>query len=314
MSELSDKLISLYQWLGGGVLLGFVLGKTLPNFVSGYLGIYLFWFGVPISIIAFVRRANLSGSVWMAPVTAWIGILLGAGMAWLWIWLWQRYRRRQELPPWESPTQGSFLLASMVGNTGYLGYPVNLTLVGSDYFAWALFYDFFGSMLGASLVGVALAAKFGSNKSVSWDVLWAIAKNPIFWSIAFGLAFKQVTLPPNMEKGLQGLAWISLGLAIVLIGMRLSQLSSWKNLPRASVSLGIKMLVVPFIAGVVLSALGITGPPRLAMVLQMAMPPAFVTLVIAEAYDLDRQLSVTALAAGSIGLLLTLPLWVWLYG
>jgi hypothetical protein len=45
----------------------------------------------------------------------------------------------------------------------------------------------------------------------------------------------------------------------------------------------------------------------------MAMPPAFATLVLAEVYDLDRNLSVTALAAGSTGLLLTLPIWLMLF-
>jgi predicted permease len=45
----------------------------------------------------------------------------------------------------------------------------------------------------------------------------------------------------------------------------------------------------------------------------MAMPPAFATLVIAEAYNLDRGLTVTTLAIGSIGILATLPIWLWLF-
>lgn len=74
------------------------------------------------------------------------------------------------------------------------------------------------------------------------------------------------------------------------------------------------MLVVPLAVGSVLSLCGFTGAPQLAIVLQMAMPPAFATLVIAEAYNLDRDLAVTALAVGSTSLLLTLPLWLWLFG
>jgi hypothetical protein len=95
--------------------------------------------------------------------------------------------------------------------------------------------------------------------------------------------------------------------------MRLSQLTSWQSVKPASISLGIKMLVVPLIIGFGLSHFGVTGPPQLAIVLQMSMPPAFATLVIAEAYNLDRELTVTALAAGSLGLLLTLPIWLLLF-
>jgi hypothetical protein len=95
--------------------------------------------------------------------------------------------------------------------------------------------------------------------------------------------------------------------------MRLSQLDSWSNLKQASVSVVIKMLVIPLILGIGLLQLGITGLPRLVIVLQAAMPPAFATLVIAEVYDLDRDLTVTALAVGSSILLLTLPIWLLLF-
>jgi hypothetical protein len=96
--------------------------------------------------------------------------------------------------------------------------------------------------------------------------------------------------------------------------MRLQQLNSWHNLPRALIGLVIKMLLVPFILGSSLSLFGITGAPRLVIVLQMAMPPAFATLVIAEAYNLDRDLAVTSLAVGSTGILLVLPIWLALFG
>jgi predicted permease len=45
----------------------------------------------------------------------------------------------------------------------------------------------------------------------------------------------------------------------------------------------------------------------------MGMPPALATLVIAETFDLDRDLAVTALAVGMIVLLFTLPVWLCLF-
>ncbi len=50
-----------------------------------------------------------------------------------------------------------------------------------------------------------------------------------------------------------------------------------------------------------------------AIALQMAMPPAFATLVLAETYNLDRDLAVTAIAIGSTALLFTLPIWLLLF-
>lgn len=74
----------------GLVLLGLILGSLLPKVVPAYLGKFLFWIGVPISNVAFLRQADLSRAIWAAPIVAWIAILLGAGLAWAWI-NWQTY-------------------------------------------------------------------------------------------------------------------------------------------------------------------------------------------------------------------------------
>ncbi|MDX2216761.1 MAG: AEC family transporter [Oculatellaceae cyanobacterium bins.114] len=337
MSTLELNLIKLYVPLVTWVGLGIGLGYKLPQKIPFYLGKFLFWIGVPISIVTFLRQADLSGSVWVAPVVAWTAMLTCMALAWSWIQL-QRYcnelfqgnveqqvrlleHRSNWLhkltlslrAEWSKPAQGSFLLAAMVGNTGYLGYPVTLALVGPQYFAWALFYDTLGSTLGAYGLGVAIAARFGMSTPNHWRLLQAMISNPGLWSFFLGLGFRQVTLPDLMEQGLRAAAWGVIALSLLLLGMRLSQLTSWRNVQRAALSLGIKMLIVPLALGMGLSYLGVTGAPQLVIVLQMAMPPAFATLVIGEAYNLDRELTVTALAIGSIGLLFLLPLWLWLF-
>ncbi|MDV2991235.1 MAG: hypothetical protein N4J56_000889 [Chroococcidiopsis sp. SAG 2025] len=334
------QLLILYAQLIGLVLLGFFASSKIPQLSPHTLGQFLFWIGVPISIIAFLRQADLSGAIWVAPICAWIAILLGASLAWGWIQLKVKSQKSKvkkqetrgqgdkgeafnQLPithyplpitNYPLPTQGSFLLAAMVGNTGYIGFPVALAVVGTQYFGWTLFYDLLGSTLGSYGLGVLLAARFGKGKSDRTSLIQAILINPALWSMGFGLLFRQVALPVVAESILSSLGWSVVALSLVLIGMRLQHLKSWRNLPKAAVSLTIKMLIVPLVVGSVLTLCGFTGAPQLAIVLQMAMPPAFATLVIAEAYDLDRDLAVTALALGSASLLLTLPLWLWLFG
>ena len=304
------KLLQLYLPLIALVLSGFVLGGKLPATIPLYLGQFLFWVGVPFSIMAFLRQADLSGAIWVAPIVAWVAIFLGGGLAWVWIY-W--HSQKTDLNSWRKPTQGSFILAAMVGNTGYLGYPVTLAFVGVQYFGYALFYDLLGTTLGAYGLGVVLAAAYGGGVKSQWQLVKEVAINPSLWSFGTGLLFRQVPLPMLAETTLQALGWVIVALSLLLIGMRLRQLDSWHSLPKASISLSIKMLVVPLLLGSSLSLFGLTGAAKLAIVLQMAMPPAFATLVIAEVYNLDRDLSVTALAVGSGGLLVTLPIWLWLF-
>ncbi|MBG1245550.1 AEC family transporter [Nostoc sp. NZL] len=303
------NLLELYVKLGGLVLVGFILGRKLPVTVPTRLGQYLFWVGVPISIVSFLRQSSLSGQIWIAPAIAYLAILLGAFLAWLGI-KGQAYFRNT-VP--QAPTQASLILAATLGNTGYLGFPITLAILGKEYFAWALFYDLLGSFPGTYGLGVLLAAHFGGGVQNHWQTARAILINPALWSFGFGLLVREATIPTVVEFCLEKLAWSSVALSLVLIGMRLGLLKSWRSLPQAGMSLGIKMLLVPLILGSILPLFGLTGSTAKVILLQMAMPPAFGTLVIAETFNLDRDLAVTALATGAIVLLVTLPVWLWLF-
>ncbi|AFY49192.1 putative permease [Nostoc sp. PCC 7524] len=289
-----------------------MLGRKLPTTVPTRLAQFLFWVGVPISIIAFLRQADLSGRIWIAPAIAYLAILLGALLAWLGIKA-QTYFSRT-IP--QKPTQGSLLLAAMIGNTGYLGFPITLAMIGPEYFAWALFYDLLGSFPGAYGLGVALGAHFGDNgqnQRQITQVAQAIFINPAIWSFGFGLLLRQIAIPDGVAFTLDKLGWTTVALSLVLIGMRLAKLNTLVNLPQVGMSLVIKMLIVPLILGCTLPFLGLTGPAAKVIILQMAMPPAFASLVIAETFNLDRNLAVTTLAVGAMLLLLTLPIWLWLF-
>ncbi|MBW4472645.1 MAG: AEC family transporter [Stenomitos rutilans HA7619-LM2] len=320
------SLLTIYVPLLGWTGCGWVLGRLLPKAMPAYLGKFLFWIGVPISIVAFLRHAHLSASLWLAPVVAWAAMLLGMSIAW---WL----SRRSSVPfPFAAqplslnqPAKGGFLLASMLGNTGYIGYPVALTLIEPQDFAWTLFYDLLGSTPGAYGLGVAIAAHFSGAthrsrevsqatrwQTVRWQTVRVMLQNPALWSFAVGLMYCDRPLPLLLETGLHNFAWCVVALFLILIGMRLSQLTSLKRLKPAIASIGIKMLFVPLLIGLGLWAAGVTGPIFKALLLQMAMPPAFATLVIAEAYNLDQELTVTTLVLGCLALVLLLPVWLWL--
>lgn len=296
------QLLHLYLPIVAWAALGWFLERLLPKSAPIYLGQFLFWVGVPISILVFLRGTDLTGQIWIAPAVAWVAMLMSVGMAWLWL---------RQHPTWNKPTQGSFLLAAMIGNTGYLGYPVTLALVEPQVFTWALFYDLLGTTLGAYGLGVILASRFGADTPSRSHLILALLKNPALWSFGIGLAVRHVPLPTALETSLHSLAWGTIALSLILIGMRLSQLTSLHHLKPALLSLLIKMLIVPLVFVIALPLLHLSSQAQTVLVLQVGMPPAFATLVLAETYELDQTLTVTAIAVGSIGLFVTLPLWLW---
>ena len=339
MFTLENPLVMLYARLIGWTVLGYVLGKFLPKIVTTYLGKALLFVGVPISIVSFLRQADLSGWIVIAPVTAWTAIFVGAGLAWIWIDLGINDERMRALSrgisfqdkvsntlpsgdgivqqsAWSGPTQGSFLLAMTLGNTAFMGYPVSLALVGASYFAWSLFYDLIGSTIAAYSVGIALASRFGSAKGnqAKPNPFLSMVKTPALWSLPIGMLMRLVPLPTAITTGMSTIAWTTVTLSLVMIGLQLSQLKSLRNIKQALTCLSIKMILTPLVVGTGLMFFGVTGEPRMALVLQMAMPPAFSTLVIAQAYNLDHDLTVTTLAFGVVLLLFTIPVWLWLFG
>ena len=97
------------------------------------------------------------------------------------------------------------------------------------------------------------------------------------------------------------------------IGMQLKKLNFWHNIKQVLGCLAIKMLLIPLVIGMGLTFVGIAGAPGLSLVLQMAMPPAFGTNLLAEVFNLDRQLAVSAIGIGWVTLLFAIPIWMRLF-
>lgn len=318
-------LVRLYVPIAATVLLGFGIGKLLKlpgvkrrthlplaDQAPAVLGKFLFWVGVPIGIIGFLHRADLSGQVFLAPIVGWVAMLLSLFCGSLWL---KAYRSH-----WPRPRQGSFSLATMLGNTGSIGYPVVLLLpqLGPDYFGWALFYDALGTLPGAYGLGVILASQFGDRplSGLHARSRWLahgleIVRNPTIVAFCVAIALRPVPFPAVLDSFLYGCGWLMVMLSLVLMGLRLQQITSWRSLKPAIIAVSIKMLLIPLVIGLALTLLGLDGPSRLVLVVQAGMPCAFATLILAEAYDLDRELTVTCLGLSSTLLMLTLPVWLW---
>lgn len=72
--------------------------------------------------------------------------------------------------------------------------------------------------------------------------------------------------------------------------------------------------MLPSLVAVGTTLLGLSGDPRLSLVLMAGMPSAFASLILAEEYNLDRNLASSSIALSTIGLLFVIHLWLSLFG
>ncbi len=301
--------------------IGLLLLRFMPSYLPQVLGRSLYWVGVPLQILALARRSNFTGGMWLTPLIT-VGVLLlalglsllslqGSSFRWpfateLFSKVWPRHRS----------SQGSFVLASMLGNTGFIGLAIAPAFVSVPYLSWIMLYGVAHNLLGSYGLGVFLASYYGRPQQEShwWTQLRDVLYVPSLWAFVIGWFSRHVQFPTLIESGLQTSVLFVVPGAFLLIGMQLSQLQGVKSLQMALVPAALKMLVVPGLAGLSLTLLGLSGDARLALVLMSGMPTAFANLILAEEYNLDRQLAAGSIVLSTIGLPLTIPLWLTLFG
>ena len=310
-----------------------VRDKPVQELLPDVLARVLYLVGIPIGVANFIRKAEFNPSVWISPVIAWAAVLLAIFLSWNFL--------KSSAKPRAKSTKASFVLLSYLGNTSYLGFPVILLLpqLGPQYFSSAVLYDILGTLVAGYGLGVFIASQ-ASHKKMEvntasdsrsseadllttsskrggigslLDALTEVAKNPTFYAFFVGLYLKTLTIPEWLVSGLGAIAWSSIMVALIVMGMRIQQLSSKLNLKLAIQPVLIKTILVPLVLAAALTGLGLEGPQRLVLILQSAMPCGFISLVLAENYGLDVELTVASITLSCVVFAFMLPVWTTLF-
>lgn len=333
----SESLVHAYTPVLGFIGLGWVLRRWLPERVPYWLGRWLYWVGVPIQIFTLARRTSISGGLMLTPPVT-IGVLgLGAGLALVSLWGYQRQLRQANQASLLQSRQGSWVLASMLGNVSFIGLAIAPNFVSDAALGLLVLYSVTHNILGSYGLGVFIASCFGhaglsestaepksepksepvsgvASPERSWWQPWKdVVLVPSLWAFGVGLLSQRWELPWVLEEGLEVALAGVVGLALLLNGIRLSQLQGWQSLRLAVIPTLIKTVLLPLITGVVLWGVGWEGDRRLAMVLMSGMPTAFSGLILAEEYNLDRELIAGSIALSSVIALLAIPVWFALF-
>ncbi|KGF72428.1 transporter [Neosynechococcus sphagnicola sy1] len=319
---MTDALLHAYTplilWMG----LGLILFRFIPQDFPRFLGRGLYWVGGPLQILALARRTDFAQGVGMAPLVTFAALGIGLGLAALCLFGFQQLAHYPAHPlasrfAWlgERSAQGSFLLAATLGNTGYVGLGLSPALIGTHHLGWSVSYSITHSLVGGYGIGVMLASRFSRPEQDNhwWLQLRDVLLAPSLWAFGCGIFTRTWELPTLIDSGLQLSLWLIIPSAFLLIGMRLSQLRGWSSFQPALLPATVRVLIVPILIGLGTTGVGLSGDPRLAVVLMAGMPTAFVGLVLAEEYNLDRQLVAGSIALTTMALLGTIPIWLLLF-
>ena len=200
------------------------------------------------------------------------------------------------------PETGSMIAGAMQSNTGYVGLPLVVTLLGSDKLGEAAAYD--ALVTAPWLFGpvFAVGAAFGEDagEGTRERVRAFFTRNPPLLAVAAALVAPDVLAPDVLVDASRILVFALIPLGFFAVGVMLAAEADEGALafpppmsrPVAAV-LTLRLLVAP--ALLYLLALPLIDLPD-SYVLLAAMPCGINTLVVAHAYGLDMRIAAAAVA------------------
>ena len=187
---------------------------------------------------------------------------------------------------------GGLILVSMLGNTGFLGYPVVLGMFGEEGLARAIFCDL-GSVFATMLLGTYVGIRFGKSKNKS--VLKEMIKFPplltgILSIVLIIFNFKLSYLPNFLLKSLNYLSSATVPLIMMSLGLSLSPKSLKFGIFWGLIASLFRFIVSPTFAFSLSEIINIKGLDRNVLLVESSMPSAMMSLVLGTLYELDVKL------------------------
>lgn len=264
------------------------------------LNVAIVYVGLPAFVFRSVHGARVGVAELVAVAVSWIVFAVVLGLASL------TARAMKS----DGPRRGAFLLASSLGNTGYIGYPLTSALLGPGALPIAVFYDVFGTVMQLVLVGLPLSRRFGSSSTPRrrFGVLGELLSFPALLAAAAALALSPAAIPKPVSDWLGLLASMVAPLIMLSIGISLRP----KAILRGALPLGAlavsRLVVAPLVAAVV-GGLLIRDPMALRVsVLEAGMPSMMLTLAVGERYGLDDDFIAAAIFVTTVAAAVTTPL------
>jgi predicted permease len=197
---------------------------------------------------------------------------------------------------------GAVVCAMLAVNTGYLGYPLTVALLGREELSTAVLYDVLVTgpslLLGAFAVGAAFGTKAGETPGQR--VLAFFTRNPPLYAAVAGLLAPSALAPAALVDVSQALLVAILPIGFFAVGATLAEGALHGELPLPPPLTRPVMVVLAARLAVVPALLMLLAAPLIDLPatyrLMSAMPTGLNSLVVSHAYGLDNKIVAEAVA------------------
>lgn len=206
----------------------------------------------------------------------------------------------------DKKTLATFMIITTFGNTSFIGFSYIDSFYGQDYVVYALIYDLFGSFLLLVSLGMVII-NWGSGKHVNFKgILKSVLFFPPIIMFFTTVLVKSFEVPVFIMNTMETIGATLVPIAMIAIGMKLELKNLFYKLKLVTSALIIKMLIVPVVVLIAFQVFyNLDDTWSKTTILEAAMPPMTMAVVLAIKGGLDERLAINALVIGVLASLLS---------
>jgi len=288
-------LLNVVVPIFGLIFIGWLLKAIglFPRWLVKALNDYVYYVG--ITVITFLSLHDVSHSLLLDPMVYVLTILPIAAI----VVIAFSVARLMKLEKAAIPV---FIICAFFGNTGYIGFPLNIAAQGRDSLALTAFVSTIYTVIVFTF-GAYLCQRY-SDKEKKGLQLHTI---PVFWAAAAGIILSFIALPDLVRLPLTLIEDSTSPLALLATGAMISAVGIKENAGTIGAISGIKLLLMPAIVVVTAMAAGVSGTVYKTSVLEAATPVGVTNTVMEQQFGLDERLASSAVVISTMLFFLSLP-------
>jgi malate permease and related proteins len=265
---------------------------------------------IPFVVFFNLARTHIDTDEAGGLVIGWVALLCASGVAWI---VGTRILRL------DRPGRGTLITATLVANSGYLGYPLCASLLGFHALGEAVVYDVGVSSPALLLLGFGTGAAFGTKAGEGFGdrVVAFLTRNPPLFAAIAGLLVPNSFAPDALVDISRGFVIALLPIGFFAVGAVLAEEVEGGRVrlgspfdPPIGAAIVLRLIVAPGLLLLLsLPFIDLPGP----FLLLAAMPCGINTLLVAHVYGLDSKLAAQAVAwttaVAIAAVLIAEPIW-----
>ena len=261
--------------LGGA---GFALGKLL-HIDARSLGRVVFYVFSPVLIFDLLLQNRLNLKEAFSVMSLTVCVVLGMGLLTYFLGTLFKLERHALI---------AILITTMFANTGNYGLPLVSFAFGEKALSYAGIYFVTTTFLFYTL-GVLIASLGHMNFK---EAILGLFRIPTLYAVLLAIIINafHIQIPGPIDRAVELAAGGTIPLMLILLGVELTRVEFSGSLRAMQLSVGLRLLVAPFVALLLAGLFGIQGFARQGSVTEASMPSMVSSTVLATEYQLDSRL------------------------